>query len=354
MMQAIILAGGSQAQLHPWAAHTPKPMLPFFDRPVTEHIIRLLARHDIRDIIITTSGRTMDVPEYFGDGSNLQVNLRYSIEDKPAGTAGAIRRVESLLTGTFIVISSDIITDLDISAAIDEHKSAGAIATVLTHQVGDPTGFGVLCWDETGKISKFVEKPRSTEVFSDTISTGIYVLEPEVISNIAPYSTQDFARHVFPLLLRNQESMHASHLPGYWCDLGDILQYRTAHFDALQGKVRIDLPAVYAGEGIWVGEGVDLHPSVQLAPSVLIGSTTSIARDAVIGKNTIIGSNSQIAAGANISHSIIGSGAAIMSEARIADTVIAGGANKVDPEQPIQPPQTIEQSTIGWLTSRKH
>ena len=323
-MQAVILAGGTSAQLHPWTPCAPKPLLPFFDRPVIEHIIRLLARHEIRDLIIATSPQSRDIARHFGTGSHLNVNIRYSIENEPAGTAGAVRRLGSMISDSFLVISSDIVTDLDISAAIRAHESSGSLATVLVHTADDPTRFGTVSYDQENRITRFVEKPRSTEIFSDTVSAGIYILQPEVISSIAPFVSQDFARDTFPLLLRNGDPISACHLPGYWCDLGDALQYRNAHFDALQGKLQIDLPAVYAGEGIWVGDGVDVHPSAQLAAPVFIGSGASIGRDVVIGGNTILGANARIQDGASIARSVIGGSATIWSDTEVANTVIVG------------------------------
>ncbi len=322
-MQVVILAGGSVPQLHPWTSAAPKPLLPFFDRPVIEHTIRLLASHDIREIIIATSHHAKHITQYLGDGSQWQVDITYSIEDTPAGTAGAIRGLQSRISDTFMVLPSDIVTDFDLSAAVRAHKTSGTLATILVHEIDDPSRFGVISWDENNHVTRFLEKPRSAELFSNAVSTGIYIFEPEVISSIAPGRTQDFARHTFPALLRNQDHINTCHLPGYWTDVGDILQYRTAHFDALQGKLRIDLPAVYAGEGIWVGDGVDLHPSVQLAAPVFIGSGASIGPDVVVGAHSIVGAHTQIHAGSTLSHCVIGCGATVHIGSHIVNTVVA-------------------------------
>jgi mannose-1-phosphate guanylyltransferase/phosphomannomutase len=341
-MQGVILAGGNAAQLHPWTPDAPKPLLPFFDRPVMEYAIRLLAKHDIKDVIITTSYLAKDVMRYFGNGSRWGVSIRYSIESEPMGSAGAVKLVQGMISDTFVVMSSDIVTDLDLRAAIQSHKSTRSIATVLLHEVDDPTPFGVVACDQSGRVSRFVEKPRSTEAFSHTVSTGIYILEPEALSSIRHFEAQDFARHLFPLLLSNQEPVHGCHLPGYWCDLGDLLQYRNAHFDALQGKIRLDLPAIYAGEGIWVGDGVDIHPSAQLASPVYIGSGASVGRDAVIGEHTIIGANAHIDEGAYVARSVIGGGAVIGREMNVTDTVIAGGyiVTRSEDKQVVAPERT--------------
>ncbi len=322
-MQVVILAGGSVPQLHPWTSAAPKPLLPFFDRPVIEHTIRLLAAHDIREIIVATAHHANDITRHLGNGSRWQVDISYCIEDTPAGTAGAIRRLQSRLSDTFMIIPSDIVTDFDLGAAIHAHKSSGSIATILVHEVDDASRFGVISWDETNNVTRFLEKPRSSEIFSNAVSTGIYILEPEVISSIAPDRAQDFARHTFPAILRNQDPINVCHLPGYWTDLGDILQYRNAHFDALQGKLRIDLPAVYAGEGIWVGDGIDLHPSAQLAAPVFIGSGASVGPDVIIGAHSVVGAHTQIQAGSTLSHCVIGCGATVYTGSQIVNTVVA-------------------------------
>lgn len=346
-MQVVILAGGSVPQLHPWTSAAPKPLLPFFDRPVIEHAVRLLAAHDIREITVATSHHAKHITQYLGDGSHWQVDISYSIEDTPAGTAGAVRRLQSRISDTFMVMPSDTATDFDLSAALHAHKASGAIATILVHEVDDPSRFGIVSRDETNYVTRFLEKPRSSEIFSNTVSTGIYILEPEAISSIAPDRNQDFARHIFPTLLRNQEPINACRLPGYWTDLGDILQYRNAHFDALQGKLRIDLPAVYAGEGIWVGGGVDVHPSAQIAAPVFIGSGASIGPDVIIGAHSIVGAHTRIHAGSTLSHCVIGCGATVHTGSRIVKTVVASEPIIAKPEEnKISPSDLVFHSPI--------
>ena len=346
-MQAVILAGGNAAQLHPWNTGIPKPLVPFFDRPVTEYAIRLLARHGVQDIIITTSYLAKDVARYFGDGSRWGVGIRYSIENEPMGTAGAVKLVGGMISDTFVVVSGDIITDFDISAALETHKSAGSIATILLAEADDPTQFGIVDCEESGTVSRLVEKPRCTEALTNTVSTGIYILEVEALSSIPYNEAQDFARHTFPRLIRNREPVQGLRLPGYWCDIGDLPQYRNAHFDALRGKIRLDLPAVYAGEGIWVGDEVDIHPSVQLSSPIYIGSQASIGRNAVLGEYTVVGANARIDEGACVARSVIGGGACVGKEMKVADCVIGGRYTVIESEdgrdRPPVPPKHIRR-----------
>ncbi len=330
-MQAVILAGGNGTRLHPLNTPTPKPLMPFFDRPVVEHMVKLLAKSGIDDIIITTSHIATDIPRYFGDGSRWNVSIRYSIENHPAGSAGAVRLVREMITDTFLVVSGDVITDFDLAAAVEAHSTASPIASILLCKATEVAQFGIVDRDNTGRVTRFIEKPNAAEAFGDTIDTGIYVLEPEVLSSISDNSAQDFANDLIPLLLRNQESVYGFDVSGYWCDVGDVLQYRNAHFDALQGKLKVDLPAVHAGEGIWVGEGVDIHPSAQLSSPIFIGSGASVGRNAVVGEHTVIGANAIVEEGARISRSVIGSGAFVGQEITLADCLVSGGYSVTDP-----------------------
>lgn len=346
-MQAVILAGGSRARLHPPTTSIPKPLIPFFDRPVMEHSIKLLAKHGITDIIVTTSYLAKDIMRYFGNGSRWGVSIRYSIENEPMGTAGAVKLVQAMISETFVVVSGGAITDADLTVAITAHKSASPIATILLDRADDPTQFGVVDCDESGRVTRFVEKPKSADASANTVSSGIYLLEPEALSSI-PYNTvQDFALNLFPRLLRNMEPVQGVRLSGYWCDAGNLLQYRNAHFDALQGKIRLDLPAVHAGEGIWVGERVDIHPSAQLASPIFIGSGASIGRDAVLGEQTIIGANALIGDGAYVARSVIGGGSFIGREMRVTDSVISGGyaVTQTDGEQ-VAAPRRSDQAIL--------
>ena len=324
-MQAIILAGGNSARLHGWATDVPKPLAPFFDRPLIHYTVKLLARHGIRDIIVALSHEAKELVGYLGDGSNYGVDIRYSIEIEPMGSAGAVKVLQGRLSETFLVVSGDLITDLDLTEAIRMHEAAQSMASMVLHEVDDPSSFGIVGCDDSGRVTHLIEKPRSVETFTNTINTGIYVLEPEVLSSI-PYNTaKDFATNLFPRLLGNQERVYGFEVPGYWCDTGDLLQYRNAHFDALQGKLEIDLPAVHVGEGIWVGGGVDIHPTARLSSPIYIGAGVSIGPNATIGDHTIIGTNSIIDEDAHVARSVIGAMAYVGKETDVADSVIKGG-----------------------------
>ena len=332
-MQAVILAGGKGTRLYPITSRVPKPMVSLFNKPVLEHAIELLKKHDIRDIIITLAYKADQIIDYFGGGSKWGVNIQYSLEDTPMGTAGGLRRLQPLLKDTFLIISGDAVTDLDLSTALDFHKKKSAIATMLLYEVDNPAQFGIVESDRSGKITRFVEKPRASEAFTHTINTGIYVLEPEVITYI-PYDTaHDFSRNVFPRLLQNQEPFYAVHTEGYWCDVGSLAQYRNVHFDALTGKVKLSLSATRVADGIWVGEDAEIHPTVKLKAPFYVGNGVHVRRGSALGRFTVIGDTGLIDDGARVTHSILGVGATVGKGAEVYGSVVGSGYQLPDGRQ---------------------
>jgi len=329
-MQAVIMAGGNKTQLYPITANIPKPLLPIFDRPVMEHCIKLLAKHKITDIIVTLSYLAKDIIYYFGDGTRFGVNIRYFVETEPQGTAGGIKLVQNMIEDTFVVLSGDAVTDIDLTAALDMHRKSSAIASLMLYKVDNPGEFGIVECDTGGKITRFLEKPKSSEVFTDNVNTGIYIFEPEVLSCIPYYQQYDFSRELFPRMLNNQEPIYGITLPGYWCDVGNLPQYLNAHFDALEGRVKLELPATHIGKGVWLGERVEVDNSVELSSPVFLGAGARVRRDASLGKRTIIGSETLVDEGADITRSVIGSNSHIARNTHIADCVIGSGYSTND------------------------
>ncbi len=329
-MQAVILAGGKGTRLYPLTSRTPKPMVNVFNKPVLEHTIELLKKHGIRDIIITLAYKADQIMDHFGGGSKWGVNIQYSLEDIPLGTAGGLRRMQPLLNDTFLIISGDAITDFDIKAAVDMHKSRSAIATMLLYEVDDPSQFGIVESDSDGKIRRFIEKPVASEAFTNTINTGIYILEPEVISYIPYDMAFDFSRNVFPRLLQNQEPFYSYRTDGYWCDVGSLAQYRNVHFDALTGKVKLNVAAHKVADGIFVGDDAVIHPTVKLKAPFYVGNGVEVGRGSKLDRFTVIGDMCQVNSGAHITHSIIGAGSAIGKDSEVYGSVVGSGYQIAD------------------------
>jgi mannose-1-phosphate guanylyltransferase / phosphomannomutase len=250
-MRAVLMAGGSGTRLRPLTCDLPKPMVPVFNRPIAEHIINLLKNHDIREVIATLHYLPDVMREYFGTGRDFDIQMTYSIEEEqPLGTAGCVKNIEELLDDTFLVISGDSITDFDLSAAIRFHYQKGSKATLVLARVPDPMEFGVVITDQEGRIQRFLEKPSTSEIFSDTVNTGTYILEPEVLQYLPHNEESDFSKDLFPLLLAKNEPMYGYVAESYWCDVGNLDAYRQAQYDGLEGKVNLDFAYTEHSPGI--------------------------------------------------------------------------------------------------------
>ncbi len=290
-MKAVIMAGGQGTRLRPLTSNQPKPMLPVVNRPMMEHIVKLLTRSSFRDMIVTLQFLPTQISNYFGDGGDWGADMHYSTEFVPLGTAGSVKNSADLLDQTFLVISGDALTDIDLGAVVEFHRRKGAAATLTLIRAENPLEFGIVVTDAEGHIERFLEKPNWGQVFSDTINTGIYVLEPEVLDFIPQGQSFDFSRDLFPLLLEKGYPLYGYVADGYWCDIGNFEQYVAAHKDILARKVNIDPPGFRMTEDIWVGEGVDIESGAELRGPLVLGDHCKVEKGAVIREYTILGHN---------------------------------------------------------------
>jgi mannose-1-phosphate guanylyltransferase/phosphomannomutase len=300
-MKAVVMAGGEGSRLRPLTSRRPKPLAPIANKPVMHHIVDLLRRHGIHEIVATLHYLADEIESYFGDGSAFGVSMRYVVEDTPLGTAGAVKMAQELLRDdTFIIISGDAMTDVDLTALLAAHRDAKNDATIALWRVSNPLEFGVVITDEEGKITRFMEKPSWGEVFSDTINTGIYVLEPAILDYMDAGKNYDFSKDLFPRMLREGKRLGGHVISDYWADVGNLQQYQQANYDALSGAVRTDRPALLLGENIWAGEDCDIHPSasiigpVQFGSGVIVGQDVTIEGPACIGNNTVIEADAKL------------------------------------------------------------
>lgn len=293
-MKAIIMAGGEGSRLRPLTCDLPKPMVPVMNRPIMEHIIELLKAHGITEIGVTLMYLPQKIRDYFGNGSNFGVNLYYFIEDTPLGTAGSVKNAGDFLDETFIVISGDALTDMDLTKAVEFHRKKKAKATLVLAKVEIPLEYGVVITDENGLIVRFLEKPGWGEVFSDTVNTGTYILEPEVLNHFEKGRKFDFSQDLFPILLKNKEPMYGHITDRYWCDIGDLKAYLQAHYDVFDGKIKLNIEGTEIRDRVWIGNGTTIDPKAVIeAPAVIgsnckIGPGTSIENYSVIGDDTVI------------------------------------------------------------------
>ncbi len=321
-MKAVIMAGGEGTRLRPQTSNLPKPMLPLVGRPMMEHIVSLLRRHGITDIVVTVAFLPNAIRSYFGDGSELGVSMVYATEESPLGTAGSVRNAREQLTERFLVISGDVLTDIDLTSVIAFHEKNEALATIALCSVENPLEFGIVITREDGTIERFLEKPGWGQVFSDTINTGIYVLEPEIFDRIPEGRSVDFSGEVFPAVLESGQALYGYVADGYWEDVGTTAAYLKAHEDILDGKVDADVAGFELRPGVWVGKGSTIDPSVRIASPSFIGENCTIDEEVVLGAYSTLGANTQVAPRAETQRSVIGENSYLGPASRVEGAVL--------------------------------
>jgi mannose-1-phosphate guanylyltransferase/phosphomannomutase len=305
-MKAVLMAGGEGSRLRPLTIVRPKPMVPIVNKPVMEHVLTLLKRHGITDVIVTVQYLASVIEDHFGDGSALGMHITYSVEEVPLGTAGSVKAVQDQLDDTFLVISADALTDFDLGRIIEFHRDRKATATLTLYQVPNPLEYGVVIIDGEGRIRQFLEKPSWGEVFSDTVNTGIYVLEPTIFDYYEAGKPVDFSQQVFPELLRKRDRLYGYVASGYWCDVGNIQEYMRANADVLQGKVDVGLLGREVGSGIWCeSDEIEIAPDAQIYGPVWLGEACKIKNGVIIRGPSIIRDFTIIDSRAQVDRSII-------------------------------------------------
>ncbi|MDP4179184.1 MAG: sugar phosphate nucleotidyltransferase, partial [Bacillota bacterium] len=340
-MKAIIMAGGEGTRLRPLTCNIPKPMIPIMGKPVMEYIIELLKKNNITDIGVTLQYLPDEIINYFGDGKDWGVNIRYFIENTPLGTAGSVKNAEKFLDDTFIVISGDSLTDINLSKAIEYHNKKEALATLVIKEVDVPLDYGVVITDKNGAIQGFLEKPSWSEVFSDKVNTGIYILEPEVFTYYEKNQKIDFSNDLFPILLSNKKPLYGYVSQGYWCDIGNIEQFSKCNFDILNGLVDVKIKGEEYKKGIWAGENCEISSKAEIIPPVYLGSNCKIYPGTKLGPYISLGRNITISPGANINRSVIFDNCHIGNYADIKGSVLC---KKVQLESRVT---IFEDSAIG-------
>jgi mannose-1-phosphate guanylyltransferase/phosphomannomutase len=275
------------------------------NRPMAEHIVGLLRKHGFDEIVVTVAFMANTIRNYFGDGSDYGVRMVYATEATPLGTAGSVRNAKDELDERFLVISGDVLTDIDLTSLVRHHEASGAMATLCLKPMEDPTEFGIVITDEGGRIERFLEKPTWGQVFSDTINTGIYVLEPEVLDFVAEGKPVDFSSEVFPALLDSGEGLCGWTTNGYWEDVGTLESYLQAHRDVLDGRVAVDVPGFLVRPGVHVGEGVEIDPTARIDGPAVIGDNCRIGANAHLGAHCVLGTNVRVGDNAFIQRSVI-------------------------------------------------
>ncbi|HTY79643.1 MAG TPA: mannose-1-phosphate guanyltransferase [Candidatus Bathyarchaeia archaeon] len=323
-MKAVVMAGGFGTRLRPLTAHIPKPLVPVGNVPIMEHMVRLLKKHGFTDLSVLLYFLPDTITGHFGDGSRWGVSISYVTPTADLGTAGAVKFAVGESNEPVLVVSADVLTDFDLGEAVRFHRDKGAEATMVLTRVEQPLSYGIVITDEEGCVLRFLEKPSWGEVFSDTINTGIYLLEPSVFGAIPAGRPYDFGKELFPALLAAGRPLWGHVAKGYWRDVGDLAEYRTAHLDLLQGRVGVDIPGErHSGNGhtVWLDAGARVDYSSRLSGSVIVGRGAQVAPGARIA-NSVIGPESVISAGADIEGSVIWDGVEIGPGAVVKEAVV--------------------------------
>ncbi len=375
-MKAVIMAGGAGSRLRPMTIERPKPMIPIVNKPVMSHILDLLKRHDITDVIVTVQYLADLIQDYYGSGSSFGMNIHYSVEETPLGTAGSVKNAQHLLDGSFIVISGDALTNINLTDLIKFHKNSRTMATLAVYNLSDPVDYGVISLNHRSQITRFQEKPSRGSVMSDYVNTGIYVLEPEILDYFEANIPFDFASDLFPMVHGEGNPLYGYVARGYWCDVGNISEYMRATADALAGEVEgLDLGR-HLGNGIWAGRDIKLAPDAHLEGPIYLGNSVQVKRGAIIRGPSIIRDYTIIDNKAQVDRSVLWrncyigervqiNGAVIMrqcslkSHAKVFEGAVIGDGTIIGENAVIQPsvkiwpgkevePGAIVNSSIIW------
>ncbi len=323
------MAGGFGTRLRPLTINIPKPMVPVANLPMMEHVVNLLKAHGFDEIVSLLFFQADVIKNHFKDGRRFGVSMEYLQPDQDFGTAGAVRYAADFCDETVMVISGDVLTDFDLSSAFKFHKEKEGDATILLTRLENPLAYGIVITDADDRITRFMEKPSWGEMFSDTINTGIYILEPATVRMIPPKTNFDFSQNLYPIMLQKSMKLLGRVTEGYWRDIGNIEEYSEAHRDILAGRVKLTFNAeklTYDDATVYRQAGTEIADRVTFSRTVLLGQ------------------GCRIGAGAKISNSVIGNGVVIGEDAQISDAVIWS-------ETVVESRATIDSAIV---TSRVH
>jgi len=363
--KAMVLAAGLGTRLRPLTDLISKPMAPIVNRPVMEHIIKLLAEHGFKDIVCNLHYFPDVIKNHFGDGSKWGVNIVYSFEEELLGTAGGVKKVEDFFQEqTFLVISGDALTDIDLSNAYDFHKEKKGRATLVLTEVEDTTQFGVVILDNEKRIKGFQEKPLSGEARSNLANSGIYFFEPDIFKYMPPRGQfYDFGKNLFPDLLEKDIPYYGYKHSSYWNDVGSLDEYQQGNFDSLEGKVKVDIPGKMIKDGVWIGRNCKIQEDVIIIPPVCIGDDCTIKKGAklygpiILGNNTIVDERAILYRGikwgsgyvgkdASLIGAIIGYAAEIKNKASVLEKAVIGSRSIIKDGIKIHPSVKIMTDEI--------
>jgi mannose-1-phosphate guanylyltransferase len=324
-MRAMVMAAGLGTRLRPITYEIPKPMAPVANRPIMEHILRLLRRHGFGEVVANLHWFPEVIRERFGDGSGLGLDLTYSFEEKLLGTAGGVREAADYLRAggdSFLVMAADALTDIDLAALVEAHERSGQIATLAVKRVPNASEYGVVIAGSDGRVQGFQEKPDPAEALSDLASCMIYAMRPEVFDYFPDRPSVDWALDVFPALLEHDVPFGVHEIDAYWNDVGAIPEYLQGNLDAVEGAVSIEMSGELAEEGAGPGKS-PIPAAVELTGRVLVGEGARIGSGARIDGPVVIGEGCRIGEGARIKDAVLLSGSEVAVEGMLVGGIAA-------------------------------
>lgn len=322
-MKALILAGGLGTRLRPLTRNLPKPMVPIVNRPLLEHTILHLKKHNITEIIFLLYYFPDVIKNYFKGASQLGAKISYITADADYATAGAVKLTAELINDTFLVVSGDVITDLNISDFIQFHREKKALASVGLASVDNPSPFGIAVTDQQDKIVKFLEKPSAGQIFSHHVNMGIYLLEPEIFDWIPKKRAFFFAKHLFPELVEKQERIYGFIANCYWLDVGNFSTYQQAHWDFFENMIDLNIKEELK-EGIWQGKNCEIGRDVTIAGNVVLGENCKIDNNVIL-RNSVIGDDCRVGRNSSLTNTILWNGVEIGESCELEYNVVSCG-----------------------------
>jgi mannose-1-phosphate guanylyltransferase len=338
-MQALILAGGEGTRLRPLTIHTPKPVVPIVNRPFLFYQIEILKRAGIRDITLSLSYQPNKIADIFGDGDELGLTIRYTVEASPLGTAGAYKHAQENLKEATVVFNGDILTDIDIARVMARHRERKAAATIVLTPVENPAAYGLVETERDGRVRRFLEKPKPEEITCNTINAGVYILEPHLLDYIPADEKYSFEYQLFPALLAANEPFFADTWNGYWLDIGTPQRYQQANDDVINDRVQFfDLVRAQFGGGEADGPKLDarsvvdascsIKPGAEIINSVL-GANCLVEERARI-ENCVLLAGTRVGKAADVRNCIVGKSSLIGRNTRIEGAVLGDKTSLTD------------------------
>jgi NDP-sugar pyrophosphorylase family protein len=349
-MKAVILAGGEGTRLRPLTLTLPKPVVPVVDRPFLRHQLDLLDRIGVKEVVFSVAYRPEKIEAVFGDGTAVGKRIHYAVEETPLGTGGAVKNAEARLDGTTVVFNGDVLTDVDLPAVLDRHRSTGAAATIVLYPVPNPSAYGLVETDADSRVKRFVEKPEPSQITTDTINAGIYVLEKPTLALMPTGVTHSIERAFFPALLERGDHVQAFVHRGYWIDIGTPTKYLDVHRDILNGRFPVALMAEPVAGG-WIHAGATVDPGADLRPPFFVGPDCRVEAGCVLGPDAVFTESVSLGSGSEVSDSVLWQGVEVGHGARIQGSLLSAGV-KIGDKAVVGPGSVLGEGTCVTAYSR--